>query len=161
MTEKEFNNCVKEHADGLFRFIIKNTKHYDDANDIIQAAYEKMWNNKSVVDVSTAKSYLFAIAYNCLMDFFRNAGKMQKKEISEDNISIYHPLPHDISTTLHYALDQLPKIQKMLVLLKDYEGYTYEEMSKITGLTVLQVKVYLHRARLKLKTYLVSVDKLI
>jgi RNA polymerase sigma-70 factor (ECF subfamily) len=49
----------------------------------------------------------------------------------------------------------------MLVLLKDFEGYTYIEISKITGLTALQVKVYLHRARLKLKTYLVSVDKII
>jgi len=161
MTEKEYNNCVKEHADGLFRFIIKNTNQIDDANDIIQTAYEKMWNNRKVVDPSTAKSYLFTIAYNCLMDFFRNAEKMQKKAIADESISIYHPQPHDVSATIHFALDQLPEIQRMLVLLKDFEGYTYIEISKITGLTALQVKVYLHRARLKLKTYLVSVDKLI
>ena len=161
MTEKEYNNCVQEHADGLFRFIIKNTKHNDDAHDIMQTAYEKMWNNRITIEASTAKSYLFTIAYNCLMDYFRKAGKTATQAISEEHAFSYYPQPHDVSATLHHALLQLPEMQRMLVLLKDYEGYTYHEISKITGLTALQVKVYLHRARLKLKNYLVSIDKLI
>jgi len=41
-------------------------------------------------------------------------------------------------------------------MLKDYEGYSYEEIAKITGLNEGQVKVYLHRARLALRNYLVS-----
>jgi RNA polymerase sigma-70 factor (ECF subfamily) len=161
MTEKEYNNCVQEHADGLFRFILKNTKHIDDAHDIIQTSYEKMWNNRTSIDAPTAKSYLFTIAYNCLMDYFRKAKNISTQAISEEHAFSYYPQPHDVSATLHHALLQLPEMQRMLVLLKDYEGYTYHEISKITGLTALQVKVYLHRARLKLKNYLVSIDKLI
>jgi RNA polymerase sigma factor (sigma-70 family) len=161
MTEKEYNNCVQEHADGLFRFILKNTKHNDDAHDLIQTAYEKMWNNRTSIDASTAKSYLFTIAYNSLMDYFRKAKNISTQAISEEHAFSYYPQPHDVSATLHHALLQLPEIQRMLVLLKDYEGYTYHEISIITGLTALQVKVYLHRARLKLKNYLVSIDKLI
>jgi len=45
-----------------------------------------------------------------------------------------------------------------LVLLKDYEGYSYDEIGEITGLNESQVKVYLHRARLQLKNYLVSIE---
>jgi len=161
MTEREYNNCVQEHSDGLFRFIIKNTKHNDDAHDIIQTAYEKMWNNRITIEASTAKSYLFTIAYNCLMDYFRKAKNISSQAISEEHAFSYHPQPHDVSATLHHALLQLPEMQRMLVLLKDYEGYTYHEICEITGLTALQVKVYLHRARLKLKNYLVSIDKLI
>ena len=41
-------------------------------------------------------------------------------------------------------------------MLKDYEGYSYEEIGKITDLNESQVKVYLHRARITLKNYLVS-----
>jgi RNA polymerase sigma-70 factor (ECF subfamily) len=41
-------------------------------------------------------------------------------------------------------------------MLKDYEGYSYEEIGQITGLNEGQVKVYLHRARLALRNYLVS-----
>jgi RNA polymerase sigma-70 factor (ECF subfamily) len=48
-----------------------------------------------------------------------------------------------------------------LVLLKDYEGYSYEEIGQITNLSESQVKVYLHRARVQLKEYLVKVENVI
>jgi len=54
------------------------------------------------------------------------------------------------------ALNRLNETQKSLVMLKDYEGYSYEEIGKIMDLTDSQVKVYLHRARLALRNYLVS-----
>ena len=46
-------------------------------------------------------------------------------------------------------------------MLKDYEGYSYEEIGRITGLSESQVKVYLHRARVQLKSYLVKPENLI
>jgi RNA polymerase sigma-70 factor (ECF subfamily) len=52
----------------------------------------------------------------------------------------------------------LSETARSLVLLKDYEGYSYEEIGTITGLNESQVKVYLHRARLQLKNYLVSIE---
>ena len=55
---------------------------------------------------------------------------------------------------LHKALDTLPEIQKTLILLRDYEGYNYEEMGKITGLSESQVKVYIYRGRVALKEYI-------
>lgn len=58
--------------------------------------------------------------------------------------------------TLMEALNRLNETQRSLVMLKDYEGYSYEEIGKITGLNESQVKVYLHRARLTLREYLVS-----
>ena len=57
---------------------------------------------------------------------------------------------------LQEALNRLSEVQKSLVMLKDYEGYSYEEIGQITGLNEGQVKVYLHRARLALRNYLVS-----
>jgi DNA-directed RNA polymerase specialized sigma24 family protein len=48
-----------------------------------------------------------------------------------------------------------------LVLLKDYEGYSYDEIGQITGLNASQVKVYLHRARVQLKEYLVKLENVI
>lgn len=54
------------------------------------------------------------------------------------------------------ALNRLNETQKSLVMLKDYEGYNYEEIGQIMDLTESQVKVYLHRARLALRNYLVS-----
>jgi RNA polymerase sigma-70 factor (ECF subfamily) len=58
--------------------------------------------------------------------------------------------------TLMEALNRLNETQKSLVMLKDYEGYNYEEIGQIMDLTESQVKVYLHRARLALRNYIVS-----
>jgi len=58
-------------------------------------------------------------------------------------------------------LQKLGETQRSLVLLKDYEGYSYQEIGAITGLSESQVKVYLHRARLQLKTYLVRRENVI
>jgi RNA polymerase sigma-70 factor (ECF subfamily) len=63
---------------------------------------------------------------------------------------------NDMKKNLHDALNRLSETQKSLVLLKDYEGYSYEEIGQIMGLNESQVKVYLHRARLTLRNYLVS-----
>jgi RNA polymerase sigma-70 factor (ECF subfamily) len=59
------------------------------------------------------------------------------------------------------ALARLSETQRTLVLLKDYEGYSYEEIGKITDLNESQVKVYLHRARLQLREYLVKIENVI
>ena len=64
----------------------------------------------------------------------------------------------DLQKILHEALDQLPEIQKTVVLLRDYEGYAYDEIGEITGLKESQVKVYIFRARKKLKELLISVE---
>ena len=59
------------------------------------------------------------------------------------------------------ALNRLNETQKSLVMLKDYEGYSYEEIGQITGLSESQVKVYLHRARLQLRAYIVKPENII
>jgi RNA polymerase sigma factor (sigma-70 family) len=63
-----------------------------------------------------------------------------------------------IKELLEKTLARLNERQRTLVMLKDYEGYSYEEIAEITGLNATQVKVTLHRARLQLKEWLVSVE---
>ena len=66
-----------------------------------------------------------------------------------------------LKKVLNDALNRLNETQRSLVLLKDYEGYSYEEISEITSLSQSQVKVYLHRARIQLKNYLVKPENVI
>ena len=67
----------------------------------------------------------------------------------------------NLKKVLEEALSRLSETQRSLVLLKDYEGYSYEEIGQITGLSESQVKVYLHRARVQLKEYLVKMENVI
>ena len=68
MTEREYNDCVTAHADNVYRFIYKNLKHEEDARDVVQTAYEKMWKNREEVDPAKSKSYLFTVAYHQMID---------------------------------------------------------------------------------------------
>ncbi|MET0242832.1 MAG: RNA polymerase sigma factor [Flavitalea sp.] len=156
MTEKEYNQCVNEYADNVFRFILKNLRHEEDARDVVQSAFEKMWVNRAEVDNAKCKSYLFTVAYHQMIDHIRKSKRVTLKEDFREDARVSDRPVQNTKKILEQALGRLPETQRSLVLLKDYEGYSYEEIGKITGLNESQVKVYLHRARIQLKNYLVS-----
>ena len=68
MTEREYNECVNQNADNLYRFIVKNLQHEEDARDIVQSAFEKLWVTRQQVITEKSKSYLFTIAYHQMID---------------------------------------------------------------------------------------------
>ena len=161
MTDNEYNQCVKEHADGVYRFILKNLRHKEDARDVVQSAFEKLWINRSTIDGARCKSYLFTVAYHQMIDHIRKGRViMVKEEMMEEGV-VYNRQSQHTRKVLETALARLNETQRSLVLLKDYEGYAYEEIGEITNLNPSQVKVYLHRARMLLKNYLVSPENIL
>ena len=134
MTEKEYNNCVKQYADNVFRFIVKNLKHEENARDIVQTAFEKMWKNRDAVEVEKSKSYLFTVAYNQMIDHIRKNKRITLKEEFNEETKIGFQTNNQASKILMQAVNRLNETQRNLVMLKDYEGYSYEEIGKITGL---------------------------
>jgi RNA polymerase sigma factor (sigma-70 family) len=156
MTEKEYNECVRDYADNVFRFIVKNLRHEEDARDVVQSAFEKLWRNRNEVENGKSKSYLFTIAYHQMIDHIRKTKRIQLKDEFNAETKVYDKQVNNMKKVLEEALARLSETQRSLVLLKDYEGYSYEEIGQITGLNESQVKVYLHRARIQLKNYLVK-----
>ncbi|MFT3825873.1 MAG: RNA polymerase sigma factor [Chitinophagaceae bacterium] len=161
MTEREYNQCVNDYADNVFRFIVKNLKHEEDARDVVQTAFEKMWINRADIDNARCKSYLFTVAYNQMIDHLRKAKRVSLRDEFREEARILDRPVHNTRKVLEEALSRLSETQRSLVLLKDYEGYSYEEIGQITGLSESQVKVYLHRARVQLKNYLVSPENVL
>ena len=161
MTEREYNECVKQYADNVYRFILKNLRHVDDAKDVVQGTFEKLWVNRQQVDNERSKSYLFTVAYNLMIDHIRKNRRIHlREEFNEEARGSVAP-KQDMRRILDEALARLNDQQRSLVMLKDYEGYSYEEIGQITGLNESQVKVYLHRARLQLREYIVKVENVI
>jgi len=161
MTDKDFNNCVDAHSDGVYRFIVKNLGHEADAQDIVQSAFEKLWVNRAKVETEKAKSYLFTIAYHQMIDHIRKDKRNNTTDNFEEvksNVNI--SANGELKQILLKAINELNPTQKSLVLLKDYEGYSYQEIGEIMDLSEIQVKVYLHRARLLLKEKLGHLEKM-
>jgi RNA polymerase sigma factor (sigma-70 family) len=163
MTVKEYNECVDLYSDGLFRFLVKNTKDREKAQDLVQDTFAKLWTKVEEVSFEKAKSYIFTAGYHTMIDMFRR--EKRQLEFAADEIrtgtSSTSRQYNDLNEVLNEALDKLPPIQKSVIMLRDYEGYSYEEIEKITGLNESQVKVYIYRARVTLKNYLVKVENVL
>jgi len=158
MDATDYNACVRDWADALFRFACKCTGQQSDARDVVQNSFEVLWQKKGEVLPGKAKAYLFQVAYRQSVDNYRKRSKVAFMDAPEETWTPNNP---DLKKILDRALAQLDDQSRALVLLKDYEGYSYEEIAQITALSDSQVKVYLHRARKTLKEYLVSVENII
>ena len=161
MTEREYNQCVTLYADNVYRFIVKNLRHEEDAKDIVQTAFEKLWRNRDIVEHSKSKSFLFTVAYNQMIDHIRKLKRVTLKDEFNEDTKVVHQTNSNTKKALMDALNRLNETQRSLVMLKDYEGYNYEQIGEIMGLNESQVKVYLHRARLALRNYLVSPENVL
>jgi RNA polymerase sigma factor (sigma-70 family) len=161
MTINEYNNCVSQYADNVFRFIVKNISNVEDAKDIVQTSFEKVWLNVDKIEYATAKSYLFTTAYHTMIDSIRKNKRIITTEILAEQALGVTEQQQDAKRILNEALATLNERDRSLVMLKDYEGYSYAEIGQITNLNESQVKVYLHRARLQLRNYLVTVENVL
>jgi len=173
MTAPEYNTCVRSLSDGLYRFALKTCGNAEDAQDAVQTAFAALWEARDTVPPERAKAYLFQVGYRQAVNAFRH--NLRHAPVSADAADAAEEDAHappstlragpappaDLRRHLDRALLTLSQQSRALVLLKDYEGYSYEEIGRIAGLTDSQVRVYLHRARKALKAYLVSVEMLI
>lgn len=161
MTVGEYNKAVDAFADNLYRFILKNLRDESMTQDIIQDTFEKLWMKLEEVSAMKVKSYLFTSAYHTMIDYIRK----EKRNIVVDPSTLYRESEannySDLGEVLERAVQNLPEDQKAVVMLRDYEGYSYREISEITGLSEAQVKVYIYRARVYLKAYIGSMEKVI
>jgi RNA polymerase sigma factor (sigma-70 family) len=161
MTTAEYNKCVTLYSDGVYRFIVHNIRDKDDAKDIVQDTFERLWKHCGSVDIERAKSYIFQIAHNVMIDKIRrDKKKVDFNEVNEQKYS-YESEYTDAEILVRKALDKLPEVQREVILLRDFEGYDYKEIGNILNLNESQVKVYIFRARTFLKTYLGSLQNVI
>lgn len=159
MTVAEYNLCIDEYSDCIFRFVRKNLRDTHRAEDIVQDTFTKIWERHEKVSYAKAKSYLYTTAYHTMLDVI----KKDKRLSIEEKLTETHTYNHysDISEILDEAIKRLPDSQRASLMLRDYEGYSYKEIEEITGLKESQVKVYIYRARKFLKEYIGSIDNVI
>jgi RNA polymerase sigma factor (sigma-70 family) len=148
LKEKEFNIVVEQTSQRIYRFVFKNLKSDADTKDVVQETYIKFWTKKDSLDKEKVTAWLFTTAYRTMIDFIRK--RKPHFDIEEEVITATGY--SDSTKMIHHYLDLLSPVFKSTILLRDIEGYSYEEIGNVLNLSESQVKVYLFRARKKLKT---------
>lgn len=162
MDRKEYNTAVKELSNHLYNFAYKFLRSEEDAQDIVQDVFEKLWVNRRKIDKLKVKSWMFTTAHHAMINFLNRS----KRSVAMEN----HELPEmakqevnifESNEVVQRAVAILPPVQRSIILLRDLEGYSYDEIAVAMNLTDSQVKVYLFRARKKIKKQLKGLVELV
>ena len=155
---------VKEHAvaNALCRRMVLDNERVDDQlkDDLFNAAYE---DGRDFCQLERDEvEPIFDEAFDSMVRLFSNSQVRKAMDTFADALQRRRTLSHiDVNDILHKALTTLPEAQRNALLLRDYEGYSYQEIGDITGMSESQVKVNIFRARTALKNKLKSIDNLI
>ena len=148
---QQYNQAVKEYTKSIFRFLYKSLKDDAAVNDIVQDCYLKLWQNRDKVNPQKIKSWLFSVALHGMLNYLQANSRNVKLDENLVTTQVFQKNEFDAKAILDKVLNELPSLQKSVILLRDLEGYDYKEIGEILGLNESQVKVYLFRARQKVK----------
>lgn len=155
MKTKQYNDIVSLYSDHIYHFLIRIIGDDSIASDITQDVFMQLWNHRNNVDEEKVKSWLFTTAKNRALNHIK-----KHREKAWDDSMIEPNDEYIVVNSLEYKdmLDQALKLltgeQRTLILLRDLEGYDYEEIASISGVPHQHVKARLFRARKRLKEVL-------
>ena len=152
INEKEYNEAVKAYTKNIFRFVYKHLKDREAANDLVQDCFLKLWQNKADINNLKIKPWLFSVAHHAMINYIKTeARKTNLEDPAIYQIAVASLQEFDVKEIIERSLAELTHMQRSIILLRDLEGYSYNEIGNILLLNESQVKVYLFRARQRMK----------
>lgn len=165
MNKKEYNNIVFELKDKVFRFARTLLNNSDEAEDITQDIFERLWlKREKASDYNNVESYVIQSTRNLCYDHIKHRKVVLKSESEIKHTSSYvskeEDEPNNYMGQIKKVIELLPKKQKTIMHLRDIEGYDFDEISEIMGIDVNAIRVNLSRARKAVKEELIKNNQL-
>lgn len=152
-----YNNIVDQYSDRIYYFLIRLLGDEEVASDLTQDTFMQLWNHRDNVDPEKIKSWLFTTARNKAFNQIKKSREIRWEQSFEE---IGECRSSELTFEYRDFLDQGFKLltpeQRSLVLLRDLEGYDYNEIAELSGVPQQHVKARLFRARKRLKSILES-----
>lgn len=158
---RRYRQWVTDYQDQawtLARYILKDAQEAEDAT---QDAFVKLWRNQDKIDPLLVKPWLMKVTRNGCLDRLRR--RRDNVELNEGHMAgeVSGPMQDaagsELGGWLKRAIEGLKEPYRSLVVLRDVNQHSYEEVAGMLELSLSQVKVYLHRARKELREQLAEV----
>jgi len=164
-----FEELVRRHEASIYRVAYRLTGNHEDAEDLVQEALLEAYESFARFKIGTYfDRWLFRILRNTYIDGMRSRPKLALESLDAARISeegtqtareivdwSNHPETRMLAETLDEPIQQalmaLPDDFRLVVILSDIEGLSYEEVSQVAGCPVGTVRSRLHRGRMLLK----------
>jgi RNA polymerase sigma-70 factor (ECF subfamily) len=163
MELQEFKNKLIPVSPRLLRFAGRMLANQEDARDVLQDVYLKLWLMREKLDsYRSLEALSMTMIKNACIDQLRKRKPFfQHNEAIEDEFSESGDVEELFTSNESYTsvlemVNKLPEQQKAIIHLKDIEGYSTEEVMEIMGITANTLRVNLSRARMKLRELIVE-----
>jgi RNA polymerase sigma-70 factor, ECF subfamily len=161
-----FNQLVEAYQDYLFALVVRVVGDRESAADAVQEAFFSAYRNLGRFRGDSFRSWLTRIALNAATDVLRVRKRRPSEPFPEWEDDAWQPPAPDTesperiavqrsrSRVLAAALQQITEDQRTAIVLYDVEGYDYQEIADLTGVSLGTVKSRIHRGRLALRDVL-------
>ena len=149
----DIENLYKRYAGDVRRFALYLCGDVIMADEITSDTFVRAWIAADRIRQPTVKSYLFTIARNAYIDLLRRAARHTQldENMLDTRISPLTQLEQSAEVgAVLVALQQLPEMDRTVLLMRALDEMPYEEIAETLGITVVAARVKVHRARLKL-----------
>ena len=158
-----FNQTILPHTDSFYRFALSIVKEPEVAKDVLQDCLAKIWKKREALnDIDNPQAWAFRIVRNHSLDVVRSSKPQleisETRPIAGSDGADFDLLYNDRRKWLDLTISALTEKQRQVYMLREVEEMSYQEISEITELSLSDVKVNLHRARLSIKSKLEKID---
>ncbi len=164
-----FSVLVEKYQHLAYSLSMKILNHRENAEDAAQEAFIKAYRSLRFFNgKSSFRTWFFRIVYNNAIIKLRSLKKAEMKiedvritesEITETESSMNHFTTEDRQKYLKSGFERLEPEEKALLTMYYYDDFSMDEIARVTGLTVSNVKVKMHRSRKRLLRELTNILK--
>lgn len=167
MSLEAFKTRVLPSKDKLYRFALKMLGDPEEARDVVQEVFIKVWNKREEMDrLENMEAWCMRVTRNLTLDRLKSTKRKltdsldQSYEISMgETATPYRSTElNDTMKSIGRYIASLPEKQKQIIQLRDVEGYSYNEICDILEIDLNQVKVNLFRARKSVRENLLNAN---
>jgi len=162
--ERAFTEIIKKYQEKLYWHIRRIVVDHDDANDILQNMFIKVWNSlANFREDSQLYTWLYRIATNECFTFLEQLKRRSSVSLSDVESGLVNKIKADqnfdankLEWKLQVAIQHLPEKQRIVFSLRYYDEMPYEEMSRVLETSEGALKASYHHAAKKIENYIIN-----